>query len=178
MARTATIVLHSGNTFDFLNPDVESFTIEDIAHALGQLCRFNGHTTKFYSVAQHLVLSSFLVPKEHALAALLHDAHEAFVGDVVTPLKLLLPDFKKIEDHIEEIVLAKFGLPFPLDPCVKHADLKMLCTEKRDLLAHPESVNWTSLAGIEPMSIKIDPMNPVEATYAFIERFYELYNKA
>ena len=175
MTAHATIVLHSGRSFDFLNPDVNSFTIEDIAHALGQLCRFNGHTKKFYSVAQHLVLCSYLVPQEHALAALLHDAHEAFVGDVVTPLKALLPEFKKLEDRIEEVVLSKFGLPFPLDPCVKKADLKMLCTEKRDLVSSNASGSWDILIGIEPMNDIILPQNPVEATYTFIERFYELY---
>lgn len=128
------ITLQSGSIFDLLNPDSSSFTIEDIAHALGQTCRFNGHTKVFYSVAQHLVLCSYIVDKEHALGALLHDAHEAFVGDIVTPLKALLPDFKDLEIRIEKSVLNKFGLTYPLHPSIKQADLKMLATEKRDLL--------------------------------------------
>ena len=170
------INLYSGAVLDLLNPDPNAFTIVDIAHALGQICRFNGHTKTFYSVAQHCVLCSKIVPEEHMLGALLHDAQEAFTGDMMTPLKALIPEFKAIEINLEKVVLAKFGLDFPLHPCIKEADIILLATEKRDLLK--ESTNeWPMLKGVVPLTKVIRPMSPPEATYSFLFRFAELTGK-
>ena len=77
----------SGLHFDYRDIMRNEVKIEDIAHALSHLCRFGGHVPRFYSVAQHSVIVSHLVPPEHALGALLHDATEAFVQDVVRPVK-------------------------------------------------------------------------------------------
>jgi len=87
MHTNATIGLFSGGTFDILNPRAEDVRIEDIAHALSQQCRFTGHTKTFYSVAQHSVLASTLVAAPDELWALLHDASEAYMGDMNRPLK-------------------------------------------------------------------------------------------
>lgn len=103
----------SGRFFDILKPEDYEFDIDEIATALSNICRYTGHVNKFYSVAEHSVLVSRLVPSRLALAGLLHDASEAFVGDVSSPLKRLLPDYKRIEERVQEAIADQFGLPYP-----------------------------------------------------------------
>lgn len=170
-----TILTASGNYFDLVRPWRSPITVLDIAHALAHICRFTGHTRVFYSVAQHSVLVSRLVPPEHALAGLMHDAAEAFVGDVSTPLKNLLPEYKIVEHRVEAAVLAKFGLALPLPECVKRADLVALRTEQRDLMRDITSgEGWTSTEGIEPLDRTIEPLLPAAAREQFLARFGEL----
>ncbi len=164
-----------GSYFNFHNPDEAVYTIEDIAHALSHICRFTGHTRRFYSVAQHSVMVSQLVPREHALAGLLHDAAEAFLGDVSSPLKQLLPEYKVIERRVEESILRRFGIPYPLDPCIKEADRIALVTERRDLLPpDPGSKVWAWTNMFQPRRRKVLPLPPAMAKQLFIDRFYIL----
>lgn len=167
-----TILLSSGNYFDLLNPGESEITIVDIANALSKLCRYTGHCTSFYSVAQHSVLVSKIVPREYAMQGLLHDAAEAIIGDVSTPLKSMLPDYKVIEKRIEEAVFKKFGLPSELNQCVKHADLVLLCTEKRDLMNTDK--DWLTLEGIKPLPDRITPIPHEYAKNYFIKRYLSL----
>lgn len=171
--RGPSILLSSGNYFYILDPLASEFDIEDIAHALSHICRFTGHCHTFYSVAQHSVLASHVVPPEHALAGLLHDAAEAFIGDVAKPLKMLLPDYRRIEIQIEGVIAARFELPIPLPNCVKAADRVLLRTEQRDLM-HADGHVWSLTEDAEPLPDRIVPLPPAEAKAQFLSRFQEL----
>lgn len=172
---TPTIITAAGRYFDLLEPQTSRFGIDEIAHALAHICRFTGHTRVHYSVAQHSVLVSYLVPDEFAMHGLLHDAAEAFVGDVSSPLKQLLRDYKSIESRVEHAVLARFGLWGPdARAAVKHADLVMLATEQRDLMPPRGKAEWSCLEGIEPLPWTLEPLPSFVAKALFLRRFEQL----
>ncbi|MFG1172125.1 HD family hydrolase [Erwiniaceae bacterium CAU 1747] len=165
----------SGKHFRFNDIDPATISIEDIAGALSNLCRFTGHVQDFYSVAQHSVYVSRLVPPEMALEALLHDAAEAYCGDVSSPLKEFIPDYRCIEQRIDAVIRAKFGLPAELNWLVKRADLIMLATERRDF-DMDDGTPWPALEGIECASFIVSPLTPRQAAVQFIQRYNELKN--
>lgn len=171
------ILTTSGNYFNLNNPHDSVFGIHDIAHALSNLCRFSGHCREFYSVAQHSVLASYLVPSGYALMALLHDAAEAFVGDVTSPLKALLPEYKTIEARVTNAIYKRFNVGPHQYPCIKHADLVMLATERLHLLPETEEYEWECLRGIKPMKpMKLECWDPQEACDKFLDRYEEIMN--
>jgi hypothetical protein len=170
----AEIQTQSGSYFNFLHPELSEFTIEDIACALSKLCRFTGHTRVFYSVAQHSVMVSNLVPPQDALAGLLHDASEAFLNDINSPLKQLLTQYKEIEKRVESVIMRNFGLPETLPTSVKTADLIMLATEKRDLMPGCIDSHWEIIRGVEPMSAVVNPLVPERAYTEFMDRYREI----
>lgn len=170
----ATCITRSGLYFDFIEPQPEMIDIEDIAWGLAHTCRFGGQSLGFYSVAQHSRLVSYLVPQEHAFAGLMHDAAEAYVGDMVGPLKQLVPEFKAIEKRVEAVIFAKFGLPPILPPEIKHADLRALRTEQRDLTAGAGD-SWNGLDAYPPAPELLIPEGPVTAYHGFLARFAELW---
>lgn len=166
----------SGRRLFVLDPDPEEIIIEDIAHALSQICRFGGMSTDFYSVAQHSVMVSRIVPPTFALLGLLHDASEAFLGDVIRPLKMLLPEYSRIEQRWEEVILDKFWLRNTENASVevKAADRIALATERRDLVA-PHSWRWDlDEQGYQPLPERIVPLPPIEARRLFLDRCEEL----
>jgi hypothetical protein len=167
------ILTASGRHFNYLDPRAEDIDILDIAQALANECRFAGHTRGFYSVAQHAWLTSQIVPAEHALEALLHDASEAWCKDIPTPLKHLLPNYRDIETRVDQTVRAAFGLPAAMHSTVKRADLILLATERRDLMP-PDNTPWPILNGIEPLPRKIVTMQPTRAQAVFLKRYVEL----
>ncbi|AZV77703.1 hypothetical protein EBB79_07235 [Parasedimentitalea marina] len=167
-----TIALHSGSYFDFEDPESSNFTIDDVAHGLSQICRFTGQCKRFYSVAEHSVHASHNVPAGFEMEALMHDAPEAFVGDISKPLKTLLPDYKIIEDRAEAVVLARFGITPPLSPQVKLTDLKMLRAEQVKATGNQDV--WPIVAELNATDITLEFWQPEEAKRRFLERFYEL----
>jgi hypothetical protein len=116
------ILTQSGKQFDLLAPEADMVMLDGIAHALAHICRFAGYTQTHYSVGQHSVLASLLVPPADALHALLHDAAEAYVGDMVSPLKDLLPGFKAIEARIWKAIAARFEIAAQMPASIKKAD--------------------------------------------------------
>lgn len=177
------ILTRSGRKFDLANPTADMVDPTDIAHSLSMQCRFNGHTSSFYSVAQHSYLVADLVPAEHQLAALLHDATEAYVGDLVRPLKEgmylyygnigVACVYAATEERVWQTICQRFDLDPILPDCVKHADLAALATEKRDLMpSHPEP--WPCLDGIQPHAGRIDPWQPSYAAIHYHARLLQL----
>jgi len=134
---------HSGRRVVFDKPNSEMIDIDDIAHALSMICRFGGHSPRHYSVAEHCLLVASLVSDEYRLAALLHDASEAYVGDMVSPLKHLdsMEPYRALEDVIHGLIEAKFDVQFN-SQAIKEADMKALYIEGRSFYGSSEILHW------------------------------------
>lgn len=171
MEDTPTILLSTGRYFDFTKPG--TLTVEEVAHALSKICRFTGHCREFYSVAQHSVVVSYLVPKHLRKQALFHDAAESVVGDMASPLKRLIPEYKALEKRCEAAIFSGFDLPAELDLAVKHADRVALRTEQRDLMNKAGGL-WSSLSGIDPADFRIHPMSPAAAEIMFLDTYRDI----
>lgn len=166
---------YKGHHFDFSFMHKTPLDIEDIAHALSQICRFNGHCREFYSVAQHSVYVSQLVSQAHGFAGLMHDAPEAYLGDMVSPLKRRIPEFRQHEQWLWMVVAKQFGLPLEMPEEVRKMDLVMLAAEARDLLKADVST-WGLAAA--PEWIRIEPWPPKVAERHFLDSFAALSEAA
>lgn len=170
---------NSGNKIDLIDPQLDQITINDIASSLSKICRFNGQIKHFYSVAEHSIYVASLVPERLKLQALLHDAAEAYICDIPTPLKVLLGNcYTDIEQGLEHAIGAKFGVELvSLDRLVKQADRIMVVTERNQLQDVP--AKWpdeyeNSL--LYPSNISISPRSVDRVEREFLEKFEE-YSK-
>lgn len=169
-----TFITFSGIRVDPFDLKPEHVRIEDIAHSLSMQCRFTGHVREFYSVAEHSVRCSWMVPKEHRLWALLHDAAEAYCADMIRPIKNApgFEPYKAMEAAIERVIVQVFELPMPRPACIKVADERMLLTERRDLkgvnLAPPKCQEE------EPAEKRILPWRWQLAKIQFLRRYLVL----
>ena len=167
----------SGRRVDILKPDPATICIEDIAHALALQCRFNGHTRVFYSVAQHCVECSWIAKPAYAMECLLHDAGEAYLGDIVSPVKALLDEspLPDLEMRFEDTIATALGLAVVPGYYreVRRVDLIMLATEKRDLMPFRDDP-WPCLRGVQPLEDAIEPWSSEVAECKFLERYKEL----
>ena len=136
----AWIQTYSGGKFFPLSPESEGITIEDIAHALSNLCRFAGHVKRFYSVAQHSVLVSHYCDPIDALVGLLHDASEAYLLDMPRPLKKsgYFEAYLEAEDRLMRVIEKKFGIQ-PMTESVHRADMRVFAAEAAAIAAELSS---------------------------------------
>ncbi len=169
---------YTGGAYWPLDPRPEEVHIEDIAHALSMICRYGGHVRDFYSVAEHSYHVSHMVPPEHALQGLLHDATEAYLGDVIRPLKHHLGDYGAYERSTRIIIADSFGLDWHPPVEVKAADNLACVWESRQLMRpspFPED-DWR-VKIILPDSLtgrRVYCWPPALAKEAFLMRFREL----
>ena len=131
--KSAIILTYSGVEFDIFNPDPDKILIEDIAHALSMQCRFSGHTRLFYSVAEHSVACANLT-SGYKLEALMHDSAEAYLHDMISPLKKEMPEYVDLEDKIMKVIASKFEFKYPIPAQVHGIDKILLDREQRTLM--------------------------------------------
>ena len=162
---------HTGRRFYPLDPRQDDIALTDIAHALSHVCRFGGHCRHFYSVAQHSVLVASILPPRLQLAGLLHDATEAYLIDLPTPIKAALPDYKVMETKLAGLIEQAFGVSFD-DPLIHQADRIALVTEARDLI----DPNTPTLWGYKdaPLTFRISPQSSNVARGEFLKAFFTL----
>lgn len=172
MSAQTSIPIVSGSYFDFVDLDRNEVIITDIAHALANVCKFGGHTREFFSVAQHSVLVSQVVPPAEALPALFLDADKAYMGMTNVPEELT-PELMLIQKRVRGDIFQKLGLPLEISDAVRAADLILRATEHRDLMPQP-SVPWELIAGVTPLAKTIVPLPPTLACLQFIERYKEI----
>lgn len=157
----------SGIEFDFQNPTTGMIAINDIARGLAYKPHFGGHSPKFFSIAQHSILAVKMLPynwienePDMVLAALLHDAAEAYIGDIIKPIKELLPVFQEIEDKIIKVIFKKFDLDINCLPVIKEYDIK---AQEFEFKAFYENARYVSyLAPDEALSSFLDHFNLYE----------------
>ena len=179
------IQTYTGKKFNFSQILLHDFCIEDIAHALSNRCRFNGHCIAFYSVAEHSIAVSRIAPSEVKLHCLLHDAAEAYLPDIPSPIKPyfhfnlqgISKSFHQLEEIILNLIYNKLNILPPKryqELLIKYYDLVMLATEKRDLM-EKEPEPWCSLP--EPLKEEIKfTMTPKAVRDEFLKVYHELTN--
>lgn len=172
--------LYSGKPFYPLDPRPEEIELTDIAHALSLLCRYGGHAKHFYSVAQHSIGVSYVIgggPLQQ-IWGLMHDAAEAYVGDLTRPMKQALSArapqvYGAIESAVMQAIRQRFNLGPEPTSAVKHADNIMAATEKRDIMRRSK-FSWGQMpAPLAPF--RLTYMSAHEAKAAFLARYAELH---
>ena len=181
------IVTYTGKVFDLLDPQPEMVCIEDIAHALANICRYTGHVREFYSVAQHCVLMADAYLPGNSLQKLLHDAAEAYIGDMASPWKQLLwvdtcgqsptnisaIPVKSYEQTIQNVIGIALGVDLSHSAEVKEADNRMFFTEIRDLMPPSEEFkNWKG--NLAPLDFTIIPWDSNYSEAAFLNSYWRL----
>lgn len=171
----------SGVLFNVVDPRVVDVRLKDIARALSQQCRFSGQTSKFYSVAEHSIWVSHLVPPELARAGLLHDASEAYLTDLARPIKHLpeLAGYRALEERVEQAIAARFELLWPWPDAIKEADVTMLAAECRQLMPWQKQADWWGDLATRELPVILDGarlggMSPDAAAALFIARASQL----
>lgn len=166
----------SGRKFHFLDPDPSEFDAGDVAHALGMQCRFNGHTRRFYSVAEHCVLMTEWArhnrPDSTArelLTVLHHDDAEAYISDLPRPVKSCFPDYRAAEGVIDHKAALAFGTLWPMPAFVKELDSRIL-RDERDQALSDSGHEWMNT--LSPLGVVLQFWNPARARDQWL-RYHE-----
>ena len=164
---------YSGGRFDPDDIKNSDFRIEDIAHALSLQCRFAGHIPEFYSVAEHSVFVSYY--SNDFLAGLLHDASEAYLMDIPTPVKRskIMIGYSILENDVMKEIFHRFNLDYPYNSDVHKADQRVLRTEAEYFGLLDETWEVYNLKNIDH---GIGPLKPEYAEKLFIKRYKEITN--
>lgn len=165
---------YTGRAFYPMDAKPEDVDPLDIAHALSLLCRYGGHVNRFYSVAEHCVRMSYWVPAEDAPWALLHDATEAYMGDMVRPLKDSMPEYRQAEATLMQQICRRFRLDPTCPRSVHEADARIILDERYVLLG-PKPAAWTSVEHLEPLGVTIEGWSPEYAEMQYLKRMRELF---
>lgn len=170
----------TGKLIFFMNPAADQISIYDIAHNLSNQCRYNGALDDHYSVAQHSVYVAEYMErlgksKKQCLKALLHDAHEAYLGDIVTPLKVVLPDYQIIEDRLDDAICEKFDIEKGMTEELYNADKVVYATEVRDLRSRFGAIKYPGSPSLaKPMKdVIIKPVDNKTALKMFLQKYLE-----
>jgi hypothetical protein len=170
-----TIKVAAGHYVDLADPQPETIDIVSIATALGRICRFGGHSPHFYSVAEHCVQAYDLarddgLPTETLKAILLHDAAEAYIGDVVKPLKALSPWYMEIESRFERAIATRFEVDFKrYASAIKCYDRLMLKAEKLTMWPD-DKTDWSGFDAVGDVGVSFRYYSPRDATKVFYLR--------
>lgn len=162
----------SGKQFWPIDPRPEDVDINDIAHALSQVCRYGGHCRTFYSVAEHSVYVARACPPELRLAGLLHDASEAYISDIVRPAKRFIEGYIAIEDRLQAAIGEAFDVSLAEFHAIKEWDNAVLLDEQAQIMLPPPEP-WTPL-GVEPAGFTIACHSPAVAKAGFLNMFHKL----
>lgn len=169
-----TIKVSAGHYVDLASPDPETIDIKSIAAALSKTCRFGGHCPKYYTVAEHCFHAVGLAAQDQLggdvlRAILLHDATEAYVGDVVKPLKAMLPEYQIIESNIEQAVATRFNVDFIRhNDLIKRYDRLMLKAEKIQMWPDDRE-EWFGFAGLPTRVVNFQYWHPEMAEEQFLK---------
>lgn len=167
---------YSGLRFYPIDPRESEVDIGDIAHALAMQCRYGGHVKRFYSVAEHCVLLArhlYHVGPETAMWALLHDASEAYISDIIRPLKPFLLNYHVLEEHVMEVILKRYNLAKPMPDIVKDADNRIIADERQQNLV---AIPWDNEPG-PPLGVVLRFWSPEVAEREFIRTFDALVDR-
>lgn len=178
-------ITHGNRLIDFANPQNSDIHIDDIIHHLARIPRFGGKLDRHYSVLDHSVYAAMIAKaymkadEETVFAVLMHDAQEAYLGDVPTPLKNLLPEYKLIEKEFERVIQNQFGIKMTakMKEMVKTADLLALKAEKNAFINTPPELegHWNFLYGL--YSVPVSPEDWCDDSRRQFKNAFNYYNK-
>jgi 5'-deoxynucleotidase YfbR-like HD superfamily hydrolase len=168
-----TIKVSAGHYVDFMNPDPATIEISSVAAGLSKICRFGGQCPQFYSVAEHCIHATALAVSDGLVgdvlrAVFLHDAAEAYIGDMVKPLKVMMPEYAVVERRMEAAIEKAFGVEFlRWENTIKFFDRAMLKAEKTTMWPN-DAEEWEGFSEIEDRDVPLRFWRPDQAEWQFL----------